>query len=303
MYSVITERDGRTMVDFHHKWIRFRKPGQHDGKRQYRFVQVKGDGYRVLVIKVPDANKLEVITTSGHDEAPRLEQCPWYHQLCKRMGDLQWFDGEIFLPGDTAENLKTAIVASDKRIEFQAFGFSQIPWDANLSMLDTICDHHKIKQLPWQLCRTPDYEQSLLATEYERQEQALENVRKLGCHYDGVVFKDGIYDAWAKMKHRKTIDLVVQGFQPGRGKYAGMVGSLLCGIGEIEIARVGGMNDAARVAITEADLGRVVEVEYERVASQGRLRHPRFLRWRDDKLPEHCKLDQDPKLYEKHTAD
>jgi len=105
------------------------------------------------------------------------------------------------------------------------------------------------------------------------------------------------------MKHRKTIDLVVQGFQPGRGKYAGMVGSLLCGIGEIEIARVGGMNDAARVAITEADLGRVVEVEYERVASQGRLRHPRFLRWRDDKLPEHCKLDQDPKLYEKHTAD
>lgn len=38
--------------------------------------------------------------------------------------------------------------------------------------------------------------------------------------------------------------------------------------------------------------GAVCEVEYQDVASKGRLQHPRFVRWRDDKLAEECFISQ-----------
>ena len=44
------------------------------------------------------------------------------------------------------------------------------------------------------------------------------------------------------------------------------------------------MSDRIRWDIDEdKDIGRIVEVEYQRVTRLGKLRHPRFKRWRDDK--------------------
>jgi ATP-dependent DNA ligase len=59
-----------------------------------------------------------------------------------------------------------------------------------------------------------------------------------------------------------------------------------------EITRVSGMPDEQRLDIDEKkDLGRVVEVEYQDVGNGGRLIHPRFVRWRDDKPASQCRYD------------
>jgi ATP-dependent DNA ligase len=145
-----------------------------------------------------------------------------------------------------------------------------------------------------------DSADGILRTLREHADEAIDNVRNLGVHFDGVVFKNGMYQEWAKLKHQKTIDLIVTGIKPGKGKYAGMCGSLECAVAEgVEVANVSGMNDTDRQDIGPHDIGRVVEVEYERVGSRGRLQHPRFLWFRPDKKPEQCTADQDPALERK----
>lgn len=135
--------------------------------------------------------------------------------------------------------------------------------------------------------------------------------------------------AW-KVKRESTCDLIVTGTKEGNGKYLGLVGALKCsahavcfdcgGFGElrsetedvctpcpecegkgtvlVEVANVSGMTDDVREQLSFPDagdpplLGRVCEVEYNLVAAQGRLRHPRFKRWRDDKPAAECTADQ-----------
>ncbi len=51
-----------------------------------------------------------------------------------------------------------------------------------------------------------------------------------------------------------------------------------------------GYNTAKLLPVDEdKDLGRVFEVEYDRVAAKGKLRFPRFVCWRPDKPKEECR--------------
>jgi len=125
---------------------------------------------------------------------------------------------------------------------------------------------------------------------------------------EGVMLKGGNLSRWWKVKKEKTIDCFIVGYLPGKGKYAGKVGSLRCAVYNnagkaIEIATVGGFNDEIRDWLTDMFsehkndvINQVIEVQYQFVATQGRLRHPRFKNWRDDKLSNECLTDQDDEL-------
>ncbi len=135
--------------------------------------------------------------------------------------------------------------------------------------------------------------------------------------------------AMIKIKHRRTVDVVVGGFR--EHKDGGKIGSLLLGLyneeGELHfIGHCSGFPDVDRVEIFERfrrlasdasfgegvrvpggqsrwsgdkDLswtpvrpGVVIEVSYDQL-EEGRFRHAtRFHRWRPDKDPEACTLDQ-----------
>lgn len=127
----------------------------------------------------------------------------------------------------------------------------------------------------------------------------------------GIYVKRRSYD-WLKMKNESTEDLRVVGAFEGSGKYEGMLGGLIVqrehNGAMVEVRVGGGFSDAQRAEFWEAyklDLGRLdghedaqpyefhalgcevldrlIEVEYHEVTPDGSLRHPRFLRWRDDK--------------------
>jgi ATP-dependent DNA ligase len=149
-------------------------------------------------------------------------------------------------------------------------------------------------------------------------------------HGEGVVAKDlnapyrpGQRTGMAKIKRVRTIDAVVVGYRPG--KEPDTVGSLILGLyGKDGKLRVVGHSSGLRAAEKRAlvktlepyetgDRGHgdpsrwqserelewislrpelVVEVTFDH-ASGGRIRHgTRILRWRDDKPPEDCKLEQ-----------
>ena len=111
--------------------------------------------------------------------------------------------------------------------------------------------------------------------------------------------KDAIYqpgkrpeNTWYKLKKTFTMDVFVIGFNPGEGKYKGMVGSLQCGVmtshgSTIHMCNVSGFDDKTRIDITDNPTkwrGRVIEVcGFERTSTS--MREPRYIGPRDDNSP------------------
>jgi ATP-dependent DNA ligase len=147
---------------------------------------------------------------------------------------------------------------------------------------------------------------------------------------EGVVAKDmtaayapGKRTAMVKVKRTRTLDAVVAGYRPGKDE--GTVGSLILGLygpgGELRVVgHCSGIKPAEKRALRErltpfetgtrgrGDPSRwknekelewielrpelVIEVSFDQ-SSGGRIRHgTKLLRWRDDKAPRDCTLDQ-----------
>jgi ATP-dependent DNA ligase len=139
----------------------------------------------------------------------------------------------------------------------------------------------------------------------------------------GAPYRPGQRKGMVKVKRVRTIDAVVVGYRPG--KEEGTVGSLILGlydgdgrlhvvghssglkaaekralVGQLEPYETGerGSGDPSRwqsereLEWTSLRPELVVEVTFDH-ASGGRIRHgTRILRWRDDKAPAECRLEQ-----------
>jgi len=106
---------------------------------------------------------------------------------------------------------------------------------------------------------------------------------------------------WTKVKKEDTADAFILGATPGKGKYSGQIGALELAVyngGTIwPIGKCSGMDDAVRLEMTELALqgnlkDLVIEVKYNDVTKNKKLRHPRFMRWRPEKKKEECLLSQ-----------
>lgn len=147
---------------------------------------------------------------------------------------------------------------------------------------------------------------------------------------EGFVLKQAPYSGWFKVKGEDEIDCVITSWKEGNNANLGLVGSLGISVFDVEtttqakdlwehrikvddpkgiredaieapalfeIGFAGGMNTDERLNMTEfADedslIGRVCKVRYQYVGSKKRLRHPRFVGWRDDKAPWDCLATQ-----------
>ena len=108
-------------------------------------------------------------------------------------------------------------------------------------------------------------------------------------HAEGWVYKNGNMTQGWKFKPFKDATLRVTGFEWGKGKYTGMVGSLEVALDDgTVVANISGMNDQERAMFTAmlgqgVLVGMLVDVSYQKVNSKGKLRHANFLRTRLDK--------------------
>ena len=108
--------------------------------------------------------------------------------------------------------------------------------------------------------------------------------------YEGAMLKDRYHfyqegkrtNDIIKIKPRLTADLKCIGYKDGTGKYEGMIGSLLlCDSIGREVLVGSGLNDNLRDKDPEYFLGKVIEIEYERVDNT--YIQPIFKCIRDDK--------------------
>ena len=124
---------------------------------------------------------------------------------------------------------------------------------------------------------------------------------------EGLIVKDpnGLYHrrrnhAWMKIKNEETVEVRIVGAEEGINKYQGMLGALVCELKNGVRVNVGsGLSDEQRDTFWRAYrhdvspqetlilpgrlLGRFIEVEFHEYTPDGSLRHPRFVRFRDDK--------------------
>lgn len=137
-------------------------------------------------------------------------------------------------------------------------------------------------------------------------EASKENIQKaLDAGMEGVMLKrkDSKYvpggrpPTWQKVKKMSTGDFYIIGSVPGKGSNTGKVGSLKVAYRgadgkDVYVADVAGFDEATRTMLTDPEtgevkkefLGKVLEVMGQGRTKNNRIRHPHFVRWRDDKV-------------------
>lgn len=118
-----------------------------------------------------------------------------------------------------------------------------------------------------------------------------EKVRARGL--EGLIVKDldGLYHrrrnhGWMKIKNEESVDVPIVAVEEGTGKYIGQLGALVVDVDGVRVNVGSGLSDEQRASFWEAKdelIGRLVEVEFHEKTPDGSLRHPRFVRFRDDK--------------------
>jgi hypothetical protein len=109
--------------------------------------------------------------------------------------------------------------------------------------------------------------------------------------FEGLVYRkmlDPVPSLILRQKRTITVDLKAVRFSEGRGRLEGTLGAITGVTPEgVEVDVGGGFTDEQRDDVwtfRNHYLGRIFEVEAKKKFESGSLRHPNFVRWRDDKL-------------------
>jgi len=276
------------------------KPKKWKGQ-PFRYAHEKLDGWRVTGYK----QSSDSVLVFGKDHRPhleyierfpRLKKTEWYRAL-KREPVRTAFDAEIVVPGKPASFVSTAL--RDPSIPIKIVTFA-VPWlrgkdfNAPLVKVQEYVEEAGLDFARWWYVDHKAFKDG-------DKDKMLKFAEKLGI--EGFVLKQHHYEGWFKVKAEQTVDCIVTDWEDGEGKYEGQIGALVVSVLDentghwIEIANCSGMTDAERKQMSKLRKGnkildRVCEVKYQNVSSKGRLRHPRFVRWRSDKLAEECTIDQ-----------
>lgn len=247
------------------------------------YAHLKYDGH-FLEISKNHVGTVLCITRGGTDVTPMLAHQAQLLGVWKKVPYETTLHAELWVPGQPASAVKTALKAgTGYRVSIHAV--ATMPDETPLEQIAELCEMWGLDFIPYYTC--------------------LDNPRSLaGCigsfedmpskpAYEGYVFKDGNRLNMLKYKPMKTIDLIVHDTEPWIRDFK-LAGSLICKTSEGHIvANAMGIPDHMR---TMRFVGRVIEVSYQSVGSKGRLRHPVFMRLRDDKRADECGVDQDQEL-------
>jgi DNA ligase-1 len=116
-------------------------------------------------------------------------------------------------------------------------------------------------------------------------DEFLEIIEKKGG--EGVVVRNGELSYYAgrnssalKVKSYIDAECEVVGYNEGKGKYEGMIGSLSCRVKGMQVIKIGsGLNDNQRAVPPK--IGTIITFKYYGLTSKGNPRFPVFLRVRD----------------------
>jgi ATP-dependent DNA ligase len=206
--------------------------------------------------------------------------------------DLFWVDGEGTAPGGFAESISSLRrKVSDAKGLFNVFDILPGSIETERSANDRYEDLLKSAVAGAHVMLVP----SILSTSHDQTMGLYAQFREQG--YEGAIVKDpgAGYQlkrskAWMKIKPTETLDLPVVSAFEGTGKYVGKLGGLTVNYNGVRVNVGSGFSDQDREVLwsiwrhdPEQLLGRILEVSFHEVTTDGSLRHPRAKRFRPDK--------------------
>jgi hypothetical protein len=254
----------------------------YDGE-PIRFVQDKMDGFYCEVYKCAELGTMAFLRSRKENVASLLPPLP-------HIPNDSILLGELHCPGVPATSVITMMQEHSPKLCFSPFAVPM--W----------CGYD---------CSTIDYNDFLKYRGFNTPSMFMEytkpttpNVEKLlnsavKRKVEGYVLKVSHLSGWYKLKPRRTVDAFVVGYTISKsltyfGELKGFTVAVRDGNGSMTIANVGsGLTAEFKHACKpEQWLGKVMEVEYQSVASKGRLQFPHFLQWREDKKASECTMEQ-----------
>lgn len=262
-----------------------------------RYVQRKYDGLRLLV-RVLDRSLgttfIDAMTRDGKtDHAFALSQSHIGETL-QQVPVGTALDCELWAEGRHATSVITAIKDLSPDLRLTVFA---VPWWAGkdtrshdlIDILSTARKHGL------QTATVEPMHKRLLSAPAPVQVELLKK-DALAMGWEGFVVKEAHYHGWYKVKPTATCDLVVLGYTISDSlTHFGHLKALQVGLPDgTELASVGsGFDQEWRHSIDPKTLiGRVCEIQYDALAAKGKLKFPRFVRWREDKTAAECTKEQ-----------
>jgi len=258
----------------------------------YQYAQLKRDGMSIRV-DVDQFGRWVAETTTPADVTPRIRALtPSEGQRFAALPPDTVVWCELFVPGRRASHVKTALKEDPRSCRLEAWYVERWAGSAlsDIAHCEMLIRSTGLKWVPYGL------RSSMLES---MRTGCWRGSRGLPLDSEGWVFKNG-NEPGVKWKPEPTIDLIVRDVVWATGAtHLGLIGSLVCHTVEgHHLANAGGLKRADRVHFTELALdggldGVVVEVKYQYLNERGHLRHPRFVRIRDDKQHAECSIHQD----------
>lgn len=243
------------------------------------YISPKRDGYRLTIAK-DQFGKVFAWTRTPVDITDSIKHLllPAYAGMpCETA-----VFAELWCPGLDSSEIQTAINDKHPKLRWDAFALAgMLNWSLPEIMSISV----------------PNVIETFIAWEIPHFPLSMQLPDLTDPDVEGYVCKSANLLDMRKWKPELTIDLIVAGYTDGKGKHVGDAGALILeSIDGYEIAKCSGMSDDVRVGIDDSWIGKVVEVKYQSVTRYGRLRHPRFVRVREDKPKLECTVHQDARL-------
>lgn len=277
------------------------RPKDYRGK-PVEFIQPKYDGIRLLVRKFAgghiDAWTRNGLTNHWHD----LRACAttWRKALAGLPEDTA-LDCELHAVIGQATDVITLIKSSSSELLLTPFA---MPWYVGfdwrskplIEVMDGLTELGFTPPPTLPVYNIPGcfdgviYDQGVEYLQTKARREGLE----------GYILKGGHYTDWYKVKPVRSVDCFVTDVSLSESdSFAGGLKAIKVSVrdvsgGAVEIASVGtGFEAEYRMSVKPNELiGRVCEVSYDSVASKGKLKFPRFMRWREDKAAGECLMEQ-----------
>ena len=264
---------------------------------QYYYIQEKLDGNRCIAYFDHDEDKWKFQSRSGKPLKVDFDMS-WVTDDAEK----PIFDGEIMTLGHAGSrdfNRTSGAIngkytnKSDLHYYIYDIVADKLPYKERKEILDKYAEQGTGEQCS--ILPVLDYVPVYPNTDYNwKLDEWLDKITAKGG--EGIMLRDpnAYYqhkrtDALLKYKKLQTMDLRIVGWNEGKGKYEGAIGSFICENDEKTIrVNVAGISDAIRWSDPDWWIGKIIEVAYfdysaSKTGDKISLRFPRMKKLRDDK--------------------
>ena len=269
--------------------------------QKVNFIQPKFDGHLVKIYK---GIKLTILTKNDKNITDKILTINNLKKQINLIPNYSVLFAELHCPGIFATSVPTMLNNADEQLQISIFA---APLFDNIGLNNGILG----KDLIWILHRVASYGLQVVDTglisNYNLSDDWIKRLlqKAIKQKLEGWVLKESHMQGWYKLKPVQTIDcFVISSSQSFSASFYGGLQSIHVACykqdedGKLKIQDLGdvgsGFTKEFRLSFEGTNrfelVDRICEVAYDSVAANGKLRFPRFIRWRDDKNKKDCIL-------------